>query len=58
MFFRNQYIVIFFLIKLKKNSDEIKLKLQENEVERALWIDVDKLYDICTFESNISIIHI
>lgn len=37
-----------------KSCDEIKLKLQEKEVERIVWIDVDKLHEICTYESNTS----
>lgn len=47
-YFRYQMIIIFFYIRINKNCEEIVIKLQEQEVERAMWISIDKLYDVLT----------
>lgn len=41
-------IIIFFYIRINKNSEEVMIKLQEQEVERAMWISIEKLYDVLT----------
>ena len=40
--------VVFFISFLDGSSD---IHIQEDEVEDAFWIDVDKVYDILTFDN-------
>jgi hypothetical protein len=41
-------IIIFFYLRINKNSEEVLLKLQEQEVEKAIWINLEKIYEVLT----------